>query len=266
MVFTGFQHQKLPEYEVVTPQTNESFMVRSLTVQEEEHLKSSLVTPLKITEHLNKCIYDVITQAPEHIKSYDDFLKNVTLRDRECLLFGIYHISYDEIRNYDVICNNPNCGRSFSVTIKASSTFNMNPFPEDGILKKRVNHQLPVFTNVLVVLKQPTLKDEINGLSELGSRVGSNTNQVINILPISGIYEMDENGELSQNIEDLQDIMDAYQKLPSRDKKSINERYTNEFGNYGIDLRMRATCQFCATDQEVSIDIIENFFSTIYSD
>ena len=265
MTFTGFQ-QKLPEYEIVTPQTNQSFMVRSLTVQEEERLKGSLVTPQKITEHLNKCIYDVINQIPEGISSFEDFMKSVTLRDREALLFGVHHISYEEIRNYDVVCGNPRCGESYSITTKASDTFTMNPYPYDDILKRRVNYQLPVYQKVLVTLKQPTLKDEIAGLKNLGARPGTNNDQIITILPICGIYEIDDNGEPTQSFEEMEDILDAYKALPSKDKKEINKKYSEEFGQYGIDLKVKAVCEHCGREQEVRIDIVDNFFSMVHSD
>lgn len=265
MTFTGFQ-QKLPEYEVLTPQGNQSFLVRSLTVQEEEKLKGSVLTPQKITEHLNKCIYEVITQSPDNINSFDNFLKNVTLRDREALLFGIHHISYEEIRNYQVQCSNPRCGKSYGITTKASDTFNMNPYPYDDILKRRENFQLPVYQKVMVTLKQPTLKDEITGLKDLGSRPGSNTDQIVTILPICGIYEVDDNNEPIQSFEQQEDILDAYKALPSKDKKEINKKYTDEFGQYGLDLKVKTVCESCGEEQEVVVDIVDNFFSMVYSD
>lgn len=265
MTFTGFQ-QKLPEYEVITPQTNQSFMVRSLTVQEEEKLKGSLITPQKITEHLNKCIYEVISQLPQGINSFEDFLKSVTLRDREALLFGVHHISYEEIRNYDVVCSNPRCGKSYSITTKASNIFNMNPYPHNDILKKRQNINLPVFQKVLVSIKQPTLKDEISGLKDLGSRPGANNDQIITILPICGIYEVNDDGDPVQSFEEPEDILDAYKSLPSKDKKEINKRYTEEFGQYGLDLRVKSVCEYCGEEQEVRVDIVDNFFSMVYSD
>lgn len=265
MTFTGFQ-QKLPEYEVITPQGNQSFLVRSLTVQEEERLKGSVMTPIRITEHLNKCIYDVITNSPDNINSFEDFLKNVTLRDREALLFGVHHISYEEIRNYQVRCGNPNCDRSYSVTTKASDTFNITPYPYDDIFKRREQFNLPVYKNVSVILKQPTLKNEVTILKDLGSRPGTNTDQIITILPICGIYEKSESNEELQSIEEPEDILDAYKALPSRDKKEINKKYIDTFGQYGIDLKIKTTCENCGHEQEVSVDIVDNFFSMVYSD
>ena len=62
-MFKGFDI-KYPEYEVITPQTKLSYSVRSLSVQEEELLKGSLLTPSKINEHLNKCLFSAITKKP----------------------------------------------------------------------------------------------------------------------------------------------------------------------------------------------------------
>ena len=89
-MFKGF-NLKYPEYEVITPQTKLSFTVRSLNVQEEERLKGSILTPQKITEHLNKCLYESLVTKPEVIKDFKTFLENVTLKDRDALLYGLYH-------------------------------------------------------------------------------------------------------------------------------------------------------------------------------
>ena len=81
-MFIGFNLQ-YPEYEVITPQTHLSFTVRTLSVSDEERLKGSLMTPAKVTEHLNKCIYETLVKKPDTIKEYKDFLKLVTLKDRD---------------------------------------------------------------------------------------------------------------------------------------------------------------------------------------
>ena len=70
MTFKGFAVE-YPEYEVITPQTNKSFTLRSLSVQEEEKLKGSLITPAKIAEHLNKCIFTTLVSKPKGIDTLD---------------------------------------------------------------------------------------------------------------------------------------------------------------------------------------------------
>ncbi|GAG52822.1 unnamed protein product, partial [marine sediment metagenome] len=166
-MFTGFTH-KFPEYEVITPHTNKSFRLRSMTVQEEERLKGSLLSPSVVTDHLNRCIYDCMVVKPEDIKNFDDFLANCTLKDRDALLYGLYHITYEEVRNYDVSCGS--CGKTHAITIKASSTFSMNPYPADkNIMEARFQVPLPVLTSVTATVRQPTLKDEAEAMKFAGS-------------------------------------------------------------------------------------------------
>ena len=75
-MFTGFD-VKLPEYEVVTPQTKNSFTLRTMMVKDEEKLKTSVMTPGKVTEHLNRCLYDVMVLKPEKIIDYQKNKKNI---------------------------------------------------------------------------------------------------------------------------------------------------------------------------------------------
>ncbi len=262
MVFTGF-NLKYPEYEVITPQTKLSFNVRSLNVQEEENLKGSLLSPHKVTEHLNKAIYDCITSKPEHIKDFETFLKSVTLKDRDALLYGLYHVTYEEIRNYDITCGS--CGRDYPVTVKASDTFSYEAYPGENILKHKVKVPLKISKGVTAVIKQPTLKDEISSIKSLGNRPGSSSSLINEILIIDS-FEQDIPEQADPLVyKDKVDILDAYKTLPSRDKKVIFESYMKEFGNYGIFLKMRTNCIHCGNDEVIDIDLVSNFFRMVYS-
>jgi len=263
MTFTGF-NLKFPEYEVITPQTKMSFNVRSLSVQEEERMKGSLMTPAKVTEHLNKCIYETVVKKPDTIKDYDSFLKSVTLKDRDALLYGLYHITYEEIRNYEVMCGS--CRKEYPVTIKASSTFNFNSYPEkDNILNKRVKVDLPVSKGVSVIIKQPSLFDETFALRELSTTPGSNIDIIIEVLIIEK-FEQDVEGQTKPVVyNDRQDIIDAYRSLPAGDKRLIHEKYMESFGKYAVELKMRSYCPSCGAEEVIDIDLVENFFRKLYS-
>lgn len=262
-MFTGF-NLKYPEYEVITPQTKMSFNVRSLNVQEEERMKGSLMTPTKITEHLNKCIYETITKMPDTIKDYDTFLKNVTLKDRDALLYGLYHITYEEIRNYEIRCGS--CRKEYPVTIKASSTFNFKAYPgKDNLLNKRVKVKLPMSKGVSATIKQPSLFDEVFALRELSSTPGSNIDIITETLIIEK-FEQDIEKQVEPVIfNDKQDIIDAYRSLPAKDKREIHDKYMENFGKYGIELKMSSYCPNCGTEEIVDIDLVENFFRNLYS-
>ena len=259
-MFTGFA-QKLPEYEVITPHTNLSFRLKSMTVQEEERLKGSLLTPSVVTDHLNRCIYDCVVVFPESIKNYEDFISKVTLKDRDALLYGLYHVTYEEVRNYDVSCGT--CGKTYPITIKASSTFSMNSYPGNDILTKTFDVNLPVLTNVFVTLRQPTLKDE----QEVMKIAGSNS-KLLDILTetlvIKAIVENVEKGD-SKVYSSREDIVDAFRAMPPADKKQIFKSYKEQLGAYGIELKMRSTCAHCGQEDTLDLDLVDNFFRMVHS-
>lgn len=260
MTFTGF-NIKYPEYEVITPHTKLSFSVRSLTVQEEENMKGSLMTPEKITEHLNKCIYDSIVQKPKDIQDYDTFLKRLTLRDRDALLYGLYHITYEDIRNYEVRC--ANCRENYNVSLKVSDAFNFKPYPGEKILKERIKADLVVAKGVSAIVKQPSLFDEVTSIKQLIGRPGS-TIDMINETLIIEKFEQATEGQEPITLSDKVDILDAFISLPARDKRLIHKTYMDTFGNYGIELKMKSYCQHCGKEELIDIDLVDNFFRSLY--
>jgi len=262
MTFTGF-NIAYPEYEVITPQTNQSYTLRSLSVSEEERLKGSLITPSKIADHLNKCLYDSIVNKPKTIKSMDDFLRNVTLKDRDALIFGLYHITYEEIRNYEISCSSCNVG--YSVTVQASQTFNFNAYPGTNILSDRSEIPLPVSKGVSVVVKQPTLFDEITSVKELGSRPGSSMDMITETLIIEEFKQELPDKTTPIAYSDRLDVMEAYMSLPARDKRAIYNHYSEKFGIYGIELKMKSYCTSCGNEDDYDIDLVDSFFRALYA-
>ena len=261
-MFTGF-NLRLPEYEIITPQTKMSYTIRTLTVQEEERLKASLVTPAKITEHLNKCIYEAIVQKPEQVKDFMSFLKMNTLKDREALLYGLYHITYEDIRNYDIRCGS--CKKDYPVTVKASETFNINPYPGDDILTKKVKIQLPMSPGVSCLIKQPLLQDEIDSIKNLSGIPGYTVDLLSETLIIDNFEQSIETQVETNIVSNKEDIISAYQSLPAKDKRVIYEKYNEEFGKYNISLKMKSFCNYCGTEEVSTIDLVENFFRMVYS-
>jgi hypothetical protein len=258
MPFKGFG-VSYPEYEVITPQTKLSFHVRSLNVAEEERLKGSLVTPQKVTEHLNRCLFDSIVKKPETVKNFKSFLTSVTLKDRDAILYGLYHITYEEIRNYDVRCLT--CRKMFPVTVQASSTFNINLYPGNDILTKRVKVPLPVTTGVSAVIKQPTLENEQKLMRELSGI----SLDIITEMLILDSFEQDILEATEPKVySEPQDIRDAYMSLPAKDKRAIHDSYLEEFGQYGVDLKMRTLCTFCGQDEIVDVDLVDSFFRMVF--
>jgi hypothetical protein len=261
-MFTSF-NIKYPEYEVVTPQTKLSFTLRSLTVQEEEHLKGSFMTPNRIAEHLNKCLYDSIVSKPESITNYDTFLRSITLKDRDVLIYGLFHITYEEIRNYQVKCSG--CSKEYPISVEVSKTFNFNQYPGQDILQDKIKVDLPVSKGVSAYIKQPTLFDEAVATKELSGRPGINLDTVTEILIIDRFEQDIEKQVTPLVINDRLDIIEAYLSLPARDKRAIYGAWDDNFGKYGISLKMKSYCQFCGKDELFDIDLVESFFRSLYS-
>jgi len=262
MPFTGF-NLKYPEYEVLTPQSNKSYKLRSLNVQEEEKLKGSFITPTKITEHLNKCLYESLTAKPKEVTDFATFMTTTTLKDREALLYGLYHITYEEIRNYDVRCST--CRKEFPVTVKASNTFSYNAYPDKDILIKKVKVPLPMSKGVFVYVQQPTLADEVRAIDELSNVPGFTLELVTETLVIDKFVQEAQGDIPEKTYSDRQDVIDAYLSLPARDKREIHKSYMTHFGDFGISLKMKVFCQHCGADEVVEIDMVENFFRMVYS-
>jgi hypothetical protein len=261
MTFTGFQTQ-YPEYEVITPQTKKSFTLRSLTVQEEEKLKGSLITPTKIAEHLNTCLFQSIVKKPEEIVDLDTFLRCTTLKDRDALLYGLYHITYEEIRNYSVRCTK--CSSEYQVTVQASSTFNFNSYPKNDILTAKVKVNLPISKGVVAVVKQPTLIDEMAAIKSLGSRPGTSLEIITETLILDRFEQELEDKTEPCVYSDRIDVIDAYLSLPAKDKRVIFKAYEENFGKYGVDLKMKSYCSSCGNEDNFDIDLVDSFFRSLY--
>jgi len=252
---------KYPEYEVMTPQTHQTYFVRSINVAEEEKMKGSFISPQKITEHLNRVIFDSMTQKPSHVKTYDDFKKATTVKDRDALLFGLYHISYEEIRNYDITCSS--CQHKYPVTSKASDTLATNPYPEKDILKREIAVDMPLTTGVKAFIKQPTLADESETLQR--QAVLSPNIELLTQAMVITKFEQDIESQKDPDVyDDRVDIVSAFQTLTARDKRAINDAYIEAFGKYQIELKMTVNCPSCGNSEIVNIDLVENFFRMVY--
>ncbi len=132
-MFKGFSF-KLPEYTVITPQSGESYNIRSLNVAEVDKLKTSLVTPNKAHSLINNLLWDAVQNKPTHIKTALEFKTSVTTSDREALLYGLYQATFGDDRDFHVRCQS--CEHEQMVKIKLTKIFSMNAYPYSTSLKE----------------------------------------------------------------------------------------------------------------------------------
>ena len=261
-IFKGL-NIKHPEYSIVTPQTLREFTIRSLKVTDEENMKASLVTPAKLVQHLNECIWNCLVKKPEDIKTYDDFTSKITIKDRDALMYALYHITYKEIHNYDITCTS--CEKKYPVSLKISQAFSMNPWKDkESILSKEIKVKLPIADSVSAIIKQPILKQEQDLTSDMLFQGEKNLSVGTEMLVIDRI-EIDQPESKSPTIiRERDNLFRAYNDLPAADRKAINKAYINHFGNYGIKLIMATTCNSCSTTSDINIDLVTQFFRSMY--
>jgi hypothetical protein len=125
-MFKGF-NIKLPVYSVVCPQSGYLFDTRSLTVAELNYVKTSLTVPAKAYSIINKALWDTISDKPDFINNYEEFKKNVTMKDREALIYASYVATFGEDREFSTQCTT--CGSENELNINIPGCFSMNAYP-----------------------------------------------------------------------------------------------------------------------------------------
>ena len=263
-VFNGFEIE-YPEYSVVTPHSLKEFTIRTLTVGEEEKLKGSLLTPNRLASHLNQVIYSCICKKPDDIKTYEDFLNKLTIKDRDALMYGLYHVTYKDIHNYDVECGQ--CQHVNSVKINFEKSFRAKLWPKDSpksAIDTEVSVKLQTAKNLTAIVKQPKLIDEDNLMKDSAFSSDELRDMNLQLLIISR-FEIDRpESKAPDTLEDRDNIFKGYQQLPSTDRKLIDKAYLDNFGKYGVDVAARVKCQKCSHETDVTIDLVRQFFRAMY--
>lgn len=256
----GIKH---PEYSIITPQTLQEFTIRSLRVTDEENMKASLVTPAKLVQHLNECIWNCLVKKPENIKTYEDFINKITIKDRDALMYALYHITYKEIHNYDITC--PDCDKKYPVSLKISQAFSMEVWKDnESILEKEVKVKLPIAENIHAIVKQPILKQEQDLTNDMLFQGEKNLSIGTEMLVIDRLEVDQLEAKSPIIIRNRDNLFRAYNDLPSMDRKAINKTYIDQFGKYGIKLMMISTCNFCNKTNDTNIDLVTQFFRAMY--
>ncbi len=257
---------KYPEYSVITPQTVLEFTVRSLNVSEEERLKGSLLTPNQFARHLNQIIWESIVKKPEEIKTYDDFINKTSIKDRDALLFGIYHATYKDVTNYDINCNQ--CNKSYSVSFNIKDAFAMDSYVDVGkgpLLDQEFECKLEVAENITVIVKQPTIGKEEATMKDMLFQNKENIDMGVELLIIDRITieDPDMTGRTETYTEPM-NLLKIYKQLPSKDRKLINKKYMDELGQYKVSMNMQTVCSSCGKESTSDIDLVSQFFRSLY--
>ena len=155
---------------------------------------------------------------------------------------------------------------------------------------------MAVSKGVFAYLKQPTLAEEEEAIKNLASTPGLTIEMITETLVVDKFEQFSESIVKpvpvvvpestdsaapvpepvkskksvslpleSTSYDNRQDIIDAYRSLPAMDKRTIYERYNEEFGKFGVELKVKTFCVHCGYEEVVKIDLVENFFRMVYS-
>lgn len=261
-VFNGF-NIKYPEYSVVTPHTLQEFTIRTLTIEDEEILRSSMLTPNKLALHLNEVIFRCLVKKPESIKTFDDMLSKLSIKDRDALMYGLYHVTYKDIQNYDVTCSS--CEHVNSVKINFQKSFKADMWSDEAnALEKEIKVPCKIAEGVTVVVSQPRLKDEVDLLNSMTFATDPARDLAMQLLIIKRFEQDRPESKTPDTIVERDNILKGYKQLPSPDKKLIDNAYLENFGKYGVEIESIVRCQKCGKEEKINVDLVRQFFRSIY--
>lgn len=255
---------KFPTYEVVTPHTHKSFLMRSLTVNQESILKESSVSSVKAASIVNQILFECIENKEEPYNTIEGFEKNLTMVDRVALMFGLLVATYGE--DQDMIFTCPDCRKE--IKIKGNLPMNSNVKLYEGdenLLDKTVQIELPV-SKEKAELKIPSLYDEKAFLltKNISKEISSKVNEYIIIkklmLPSTVIGEDGVKKDTIMVVDNLLEIYSHICKLPARDRKAIYAQWMEIFGGYGITIEIPITCPDCGRETTFQVNVVEELF------
>ena len=255
----GFQY---PVYTCVCPQTKYTFDVRCLTVSEEDKILSSATFGYQMLHNINEILYQCCVNKPDNIKTFDDFRKHVTQKDRDALLYSLLQASDADEQVLEVVC--ASCRAKKTVKVKLSECFSANMYPgaEGEILQKEVpvTVQLGDYTGVFT-LKVPTLERERQVLTYLGPKKVS-ISMLTFLLTVHNavLKQKDQDVEKAESLSDLEVML---RSVPGKVGRKIRNVFNEEFGQYGMNLQYRYICDDCGSTNTHTIDLVEVLFRTV---
>lgn len=262
-VFTGFDIQ-YPEYEVITPQGKQHYTLRTMTVGEEAVLKGSMMSPITVAEHLAEVIWKCIVKKPEGINTFEDFINNTTIKDRDALVIGLHLITYGDIEKYAVTCDQCQNVTNVKINIDKSMKFKVWD-KDDSCIAHREEVPLQVFKGVSAVVKCPTMADEIKVNKKSAHVSETLAATMMNLLMVDKFkIEPSEKRPNGDEITERDNILAAYNSLPSKDMSLITECYQKTFNEYQITVECEVVCNKCGKASTVVIDLTQQFFRALY--
>lgn len=257
-----FQSFELPKWEVFTPHTRHTLLMKSLLVQQEEALKTSAISTTKMLDLINKTIFDCMDTHDTPFNTIEGFMKNLTLADREALLYGLIIASYGEDQEFNVTCSA--CSKTFQEKANLTQNIDIKVYKDkEPILQKKVDVELPISKSI-ATLQMPTLWDEYvfansKGVSPDVLRKADDY-LAVKSLQMPAINEKDPEKPKMLIIDSVFEIYAYMRNMSARDRKTIYKSWNQHFGDYGIKVAVPTLCPYCGNRGELFISMINELF------
>ena len=117
-----------PTFTIAAPQTGFVFDVRALTVKEVHSMKETMTSNSRAVTIIHDIIWGAIVRKPDGIKTFEDFLLNTTLKDREAIAYGIYVMTFGKEKLFEVYCLN--CQKTQKIKINFKDIYSAELYPK----------------------------------------------------------------------------------------------------------------------------------------
>lgn len=258
-----FEDIQFPTYEVITPHSGLSLTVRSLSVSQEERLKESSLTPARATALLNQIIYECITEKNPPIDNLFNFEKNISLVDREAIVYGILIASYGEEHEFNITCSS--CGHVYEIKENITENVEIKPYTgNENLITKYVEVELPV-SKYKAVLCLPTLHDEREFASSKGvsQEILRKADSYIIVKELHALKKSESDDDKEKKYLIIKNVFEIYsfmRNMPARDKIAIRKAWNEAYGDYGLRLKVRGVCPNCGRPEEFPVSLMAELF------
>lgn len=257
-----FQAFELPKWEVLTPHTLQKISMKSLLVQQEEALKTSAISTTKMLELINKIIFDCMDTHEAPFDTMENFMKSLTLADREALIYGLVVASYGEEQDFNVTCSV--CSKTFIEKANLTQNVDIKIYQDKGaIIQKKVDVELPI-SKAIATLQMPTLWDEYIFANSKGVSpdVLRKADDYLTVKTLKILAKDEKEPEKTKYliIDNVFEIYAYMRTMSARDRKTIYKEWNTVFGDCGVRVNIPTLCPHCGNRGEMFINMINELF------
>jgi len=275
-------YQKIRSQTVFCPVIRKEIIVSPLTVGDDLHIRTMIVSPERYDDELSKMIFDHMVVPGVDNLEFKDFISNVSQFDKKYLLWGIFSSTYAKISDVEVEC--PSCDEIFKTTIEADDLIHeetITMWAEDKSFSEfiiEVDYDITDTLKLRFYMLIPSIKKHLDTLQSISAdkmrsnfesfnSIMSKTDELLLITSYADLIETkeavrDEDGKLGKPVvevdtikssSELHALFNAY--VPLDAEEILVDKYNTYFEKYNPVFINKCKCPECEHDFEFPVDI-----------